>query len=156
MKGLLLQLGAFAFVLAIHFTYIAYGFYNSFGKYESLSLNTYIYSYKNAQQLFVGLSLGLLAFFAVYSIRKYLETRDSRSVRTGTVLFFVLLIASYLLLGINNSTGMFDYFVNNLGYFYLAGQYLFLFPAVALSFIISIIVVFFTSRRVAKKITDTT
>ncbi len=151
MKGLLLQLGAFVFILAIHFIFISYGYYNSFGKYESLPFTTYIYSYKYALQHFVGSSLGLMAFFAVYAVRKYLESRDYRSVRVGTILFIVLLISDYFLLGINNSTGMYDYFVNNLGYFYVSGQYTFLILAVALSFIVSTIVVFFTSRRVAKQ-----
>ncbi len=147
MKSFLLQVLALIVVVAAHFALSCIGFYNSFGKYESLSLSVYFFSYVTALKHLIGLSLGLLAYFSAYSIRKYLETKELSAVLAGIIVALILLFSGYLSFGIHESTGMFDFFVGKIGTVYVKIQFLFLFATTSISVITGSIIVWRKSKK---------
>lgn len=147
MKNILIYAGTFAVFTALHFAYTAFGFFKSYGKYESLSFNDYLLSYQQGFLHFKGLAFGLLGFFGIYVLRTYLNSRDFHTVRAGTIAFLLLFTAGYLSGGINHSTGMFDYFMDKVGYFYVYAQHAFLFMSTFISVLTGTIIIFFTRRK---------
>lgn len=149
MKNFILQSAAFIIAFFAHAFYTISDLYNSYGQFEDLSLNTYFYSYLNSYKQFNGITFGLLAFFIVYVFRKYSQVKDFRAVGTGSFITGILLICGYLFLGINESTGMFNFFTNNMGYFYFKAQYSFYSIFVLFSVIIGIIIIWLHCKKAA-------
>ena len=147
MKHFLIQVGVLLIILAGHFGLTCLGFYNSFGKYDSLSIGTYFYSYLNALEHFNGLALGLIGYFITYVVLKFRKTNTIKAVRVGVITMVILLLGSYLAFGIHFSTPMYDFWKNKMGSFYFKVQLLFFFVFTFFSVLIGSIIIWKNSKK---------
>ncbi len=147
MKNFLIQFLVFLLIFAAHFGLTSIGFYNSFGKFETLTISKYYKSYLESLKNYSGMSLGLIGFFITYAILRYKIYRSFKLIRSGIITMLVLLTGLYLSFGIHCSTSMYDYWTNKMGSFYFKVQLLFLFVFTLISIAAGMIIIWRKSKK---------
>ncbi len=151
MKELSIWSGAFITVLLIHFGITCLGFYYSYGRFDSLTIGTYFYSYVNALKLYEGLALALISFFIAFAFLYFKKTNTIKSIRSGVIIATTLFLSLYLAFGIHFSTPMFNVWNHIIGYFYIQLQLLVFFALTSISVVIGSIIIWIKSRKFLKK-----